>query len=208
MRILKNILPIPRMTLINRLYNNILNDKAKHAVKRVQFELYPYPMMSREEVGIIKEMLLAGSYKRIIEFGAGGSTLYFPKFINEKATWLSFEFDERWFNGLKSKVPKKVDIRLLRDMRDVDRYSGYIHAADFILIDSGVSRGSLIERLSVISNNATVLLHDAGRSSYRHAKNLFQCEIPLTRPHSTDMHGNPLAGGLSLLISKGNKGNL
>lgn len=57
------------------------------------------PWMSKEEIETIKKYL--NSDMIMLEYGCGGSTLFFPQFVKE---YYSIEHDREWFEKIKKQI--------------------------------------------------------------------------------------------------------
>lgn len=57
--------------------------------------------MENREVDIIEAVLLNWQPKMCLEWGAGHSTIYFPKFLHKSAKWISIEHDQDWARTIK-----------------------------------------------------------------------------------------------------------
>ena len=78
----------------------------------------------------------------LLEFGAGGSTLYFAKFFKSVT---SFETNQSWFDKLLLKVPSNVNLIRVANIFDALRGNQLkdIHSFDVILIDASENRAKL-----------------------------------------------------------------
>ncbi len=92
------------------------------------------PMMNNVEIKII-EGLLKPDFE-CFEWGCGGSTLYYPKFVK---SWVSYEHDPEYYNEVKKKKPANVELHLV----SLENYTKIQGIYDFILID-GANRGECL----------------------------------------------------------------
>lgn len=121
-------------------------------------------MMSDEEI------ILVNSYihplARCLEWGSGGSTVYFPG-RNGSVTWLSIEHNGHWVQKIASDLPNNANVVWVPEDEwyvDCVKHSGKF---DFILID-GLHRERCLEvAKEIISEKGAILLHDSGRKEYQ-----------------------------------------
>ena len=122
------------------------------------------PFMAQKEYEYIRDVINTHRLKKVLEWGGGASTLWFPQNCEVKS-WLSIEHNKLYYDYLKPKINEKVDLRLLQDKNDYINIDGEF---DFILID-GIYRQECLQRaFKVLSNNpqARIILHDSGRKAY------------------------------------------
>jgi len=125
-------------------------------------------MMSEKEIKLIDYLIESIKPEVCLEWGAGNSTIYFPKKHNCIKSWLAVEHNENYVKYLKDKVSNKVKINTF--IIESDPY--YIDCIeenkyDFILID-GLYREECLEKaMKVAKQDALILLHDSGRKEYQ-----------------------------------------
>ena len=66
------------------------------------------PWMSQSEIQTIEKYLKPEF--TMLEWGSGGSTLYFPKFVRK---YYSIEHDMSWYDNISPKTPNNVDYHLI-----------------------------------------------------------------------------------------------
>ena len=78
----------------------------------------------------------------LLEFGAGGSTLYFSKFFKSVT---SYETNQSWFDKLLLRVPSNVNLVKVDSILNAlnENTIEEIHRFDVILIDAGENRAKL-----------------------------------------------------------------
>jgi len=140
-----------------------------------------------------RDYILSHVKSSMLEWGSGGSTLYFLENLqNKKLT--SIEHNEEWYKKIKNVIPKNTnhDYILIKGEHvgqnatpyeeNPSGLSSYINfnsneKFDTILVD-GVARSSCLMMAYIKYPNATIFLHDANRNWYDHAISLFgQVEI-------------------------------
>lgn len=145
------------------------------------------PQMSRAEVLKIKDILSKQrSPVSILEWGSGGSTVYFTEFLSSKNisyTWTSLEYNKVWYDQVFNKVKDNKNVNLvLFDVGNtelkqrslpMDEYVFYPSTLekkyDIIFVDGRKRRRCLMESLKLLKPDGLVLLHDARRTYYHSA---------------------------------------
>jgi len=151
------------------------------------------PWMKYKEIEIIKEILINLKPRKCLEWGAGYSTLYFPRFTD--CEWIAIEHDEEWFKKLKDLINRDPRVRIYfvppnnypwsdpygdggyEDLRDYIEFPGKLGKFDFILIDGRARRYCLIKAYEVLNDYGVVVLHDANREYYHEPFKLYQEQI-------------------------------
>lgn len=143
--------------------------------------------MAQEEIAIIEGILLSyGSHLDILEWGSGGSTVYFTQFLRNKGvsyTWVSIEYNKIWYEKISGMTKDDKDISLvLFDVGNtklrqpnvpMNEYVDYPASLgkkyDFILVDGRKRRRCLLEASKLLKPGGTVILHDGRRTFYHSA---------------------------------------
>lgn len=127
----------------------------------------------------------------VLEWGSGGSTVYFPKFLRENDipfSWTSIEYNREWYEKVKeaTKDEPRVDVVLFdsgnTNMKQrnnpMDEYVKYPSTLnmkwDLILVDGRKRRRCLHEATQLLSYTGVVVLHDAQREYYHCAFDAFK----------------------------------
>lgn len=127
----------------------------------------------------------------VLEWGSGGSTLWFADRLPAGATLTSIEHDTAWHENTQRRIGKRQNVQLLLcppsgslgrnatiDEEDPTHLHKYIHAVDgrkfdVILVD-GVARVACMEHArEILSPGGVIFLHDAHRPWYDSGKALF-----------------------------------
>lgn len=141
------------------------------------------PWMKHREIEIIEEILRNLKPNKCLEWGTGYSTLYFPKFLDIDAKWISLEHEKDWFEKIKKcNVNPNVEIFTIKsnkypwsdehrdgsysDLTDYIEFPTKFGKFDFILIDGRARKDCLMKACQIISDKGVVILHDAGRTYY------------------------------------------
>lgn len=130
------------------------------------------PMMTEEEVEIITALLKERQPRRVLAWGSGGSTIYWPPRHPCVQAWISVEHDETWANAVEPYLDPKVHLLLI----PFPGYWDYLcHSGpfDMILVD-GRHRVECMEVASrIVAPKGLVLLHDSARKRYKPAWDFF-----------------------------------
>lgn len=123
------------------------------------------PMMSEIEIQIIDEHLALYKPNRVLEWGSGGSTIYFPRKHPYIEKWVSIEHDGRYVNYIKRAVQSNVDLRHVK----LEEYLNTVkdEKFNFILIDGLMRKECLMFAYDLIISPGIILLHDSGRHEFQ-----------------------------------------
>ena len=198
------IAPPERRSLLHHLrsfYVHRVPASIKFRVKSLQCRLWPRPMMSKPEVSFFTSLLSVGDISHVVEFGSGGSTLFYPKLLPEGGTWTSIESHAGWFELIKKNVNERVRMHLADEVSQADPdFMAALAGADLVLIDGGEDRSRIMDLVRELNPSALVVLHDSWRASYAEAASRFDRVIKVTRPYGVGADGPRSAGGMTLLM--------
>jgi len=155
------------------------------------------PYMKHKEIAIILELLERKKAKYCLEWGAGYSTYYFPKHLNEDALWISLEHDKYWANTIKHIIGANTKVYHIppnnypwtdehndgsyTDLKDYVEFPRSLGMRfDFILVDGRARRNCLICALDLLNSGGVVVLHDANRKYYRDPCKLYRYQVSFT----------------------------
>ncbi len=123
--------------------------------------------LHQKHIDKIKDILKGYKEVKVLEWGAGYSTKYFPDFLrnnNIKYHWAAIEHDKDWYERVKGFNTPNVDL-VLAD-KDSKEYLSPKGKFDFIYID-GRNRVKCLQRAKkLLKPNGVVCLHDADRTKY------------------------------------------
>lgn len=151
--------------------------KAKK-IMGAEADLIPY--MKFKEIDWFSEVLQKLKPRRVLEYGCGYSSLYYPSFLDAQATWTSVEHDEAWSKGIKDKLTdSRVQINHVpADGKEwhkegtLKEFPTYVNTPkkmekfDLILID-GMAREACIDLSPQLLNpKGVVVVHDCNRTKY------------------------------------------
>jgi hypothetical protein len=139
-------------------------------------------MMTDKDIGIIKEVIKERleaprhGVLECLEWGAGHSTLYFPRFIEESGrrgyTWDSIEHDPEWHRATMATIDgvyAKVTLCKLTPECYAQKPLSFGNRYDFVLVDGRLRRRCLITASKILAVGGVVVLHDAKREYYHSA---------------------------------------
>jgi len=161
--------------------------------------LKPYIYMKYREIEIIEEILHNLKPQKCLEWGAGYSTLYFPRFLERRSEWISIEHDYEWFNKIKILI-KKQNVENVKifyippdnllgiegiddvkgkhlDLRTYIEYPARFKPFNFVLIDGRARKDCLTKAYDLITDLGVVILHDANRKRYHQPFHLYKHQI-------------------------------
>lgn len=151
------------------------------------------PYMPQQEIAIIDLLMHVLHPKRILEYGAGGSTVRWSQ-IRSVEEWLAVEHSEEWYRKVAMETGDHV--RLLTgsatdasDYVDAPGVHGYF---DLIFVDGLWRIECVRESVKRLQPWGVVLLHDAGRRDYDAAWDVYPCTVLLSK-------GTEAANGLLAL---------
>ncbi|NNG47347.1 MAG: hypothetical protein HKM86_09595 [Deltaproteobacteria bacterium] len=157
-------------------------------------------MMGNRETRFIESALLGNnrSRLRILEWGCGGSTAYFPMVLARHGIeylWFSIEHNRDWHLSVSEELQDEKNIRFFlfevvgedpwsRACR-MDEYVSFPATLgvlfDMILVDGRKRRRCLLEAKRLLAPGGVVFLHDAQRRRYHCALTDYPDSLFLTR---------------------------
>lgn len=148
-----------------------------------------YAWMKHKEIDLISELILNLKPSKCLEWGAGYSTLTFPKLLNSDFEWLSVEHDQVWSDKINAINPRlNVSVKCIppdnypfSDEHNDGNYTdmkSYIEfppvGQDFILVDGRARAFCVRKSFDLLNSDGFVVLHDANRQHYHQFFNLFK----------------------------------
>ena len=129
--------------------------------------------------GILRTLAKGKTKLEILEWGMGGSTIYFPKYLMQQNIdfyWTSIEHDSKWFCKIKDMRGPHTKLVLIPLQGDnpydepMDDYVDYLIAEDrkydLIFIDGRKRARCLAMAARYIKPDGVVVLDDAFREKY------------------------------------------
>lgn len=125
------------------------------------------PMMADCELVIMRSLLWAQRPLRVLEWGAGDSTVYWPGQCPWLGEWVAIEHDVGWYERLKGEVDGCVDLRLVSREEYYEPLLSEAREYDLVIVDGLYRRCCLLVATEVVAWGGIVVLHDAGREEYK-----------------------------------------
>jgi predicted O-methyltransferase YrrM len=177
------------------------------------------PWMQGEQIELIEKVLASFGKKRVdvLEWGASGSTVYFPAMMDKKGigySWLSLEHNAKWHRRMQKALQHNPNVKL--KLFEVDRktaapqdYDDYVSYPvflnryfDFILVDGRERARCLMLASNLLNPGGIVFLHDAERERYHHAFDFFGNGV-LLESEGKDNPDAWIAGGYEKILNDG-----
>lgn len=136
---------------------------------------YDEPCMSKQCKEFIEHFIPKYGINNILEFGSGGSTIWFSKLIKGNIT--SIEHDRNFFQRLRNIIKKKnIGSRIsLNISPDEEIYAKYIkfleREYDLVFID-GIKRIECMEESACKA--PCIMIHDSERKEYKEGYNYLE----------------------------------
>lgn len=123
------------------------------------------PMMSDEEIKVIDELFDKHKFKTCLEWGSGGSTIYFPRRHKSITRWYSIEHNGKYVDMIKRSLENTVTLKHVT----LENYLGVVKGMkfDFILIDGLMRQECLMFAEDMLNRGGVILLHDASRPEFQ-----------------------------------------
>lgn len=160
------------------------------------------PYMQRSDVEAISTTIEQLRPKKVLEYGAGGSSVYFPSVFPFIGVWLAIEDQAIWASEVMSQAGEKSAL-VIYAVHDADK--NYVTAPDkykpfdLIIID-GLKRMECLEHSKeLIAPGGLVLLHDADRKSYKEATKIYPHWKRLTNGNTPDGFGYMKRDGILMM---------
>ncbi|MCD7971385.1 MAG: hypothetical protein LUG18_01785 [Candidatus Azobacteroides sp.] len=140
------------------------------------------PYMKEREIEIFKEILIKNKPARVLEYGCGYSSIYYPQFLPETSRWFSVEHNQEWGEYVKKRISAKTTLSLVppdnatyKDDGYEGDFTSYVEKGkefapfDLILVD-GMAREVCIDYVyDLLTDDGLLIVHDANRPCYREA---------------------------------------
>jgi predicted O-methyltransferase YrrM len=127
-------------------------------------EFFYAPYLGSNQTMVIIDLLDRIKPKRVLEYGAGYSTVFFPSFF-PSTKWIAIEHNDFFTDAIKELMPDNVSLYIEPIHNHYVRLGEYFKNQDgpfdFIFVD-GERRPECIELAPRIMNDgAVILMHDA-----------------------------------------------
>lgn len=102
---------------------------------------------------------------RIFEYGAGNSTLYYAKHVQQV---VSVEHNESWYHAIKSNLPQNVSIKLLKVENGEYQRALSLESIkfDLIIIDGRERVSCCKAAIDALTEDGVIILDDSERPKY------------------------------------------
>lgn len=154
------------------------------------------PHMPQQEIAVMEALFAFKRPRRVLEYGAGGSTLRWSR-VRSVEEWVSVEHSEEWYRKVGQAVAiYHAPVTLLTGhATDADCYvnaPGIRPPYDLIFVD-GLFRVECVRNApELLAEHGVLVLHDAGRAEYHECWDTFPNLVHLT-------HGDGLRDGLMVM---------
>lgn len=137
-------------------------------------KLLDRPYLADCEIEIMDSIFQAQRPRRVLEWGAGGSTLHWPQKYAFVEEWIAIEHDEEFANEVLGRADAKVQVLQL-DPPQYWRWAERLGSFDLIIVD-GLHRVECLKAArGLLAEGGIVVLHDSGRSVYNEAWKPWPC---------------------------------
>jgi hypothetical protein len=138
-------------------------------------------MMDPAEIQAMRKILVERKPHRVLEWGSGGSTMYWPRMF-PSIDWVSVEHNPDYARALKGKITSNVTLLQLDFPSYHELTPKKAGMFDLIIVDGRKRVRCLNIGRDLLVHGGTVLLHDAGRERYTPARKFYQNIIVLSPP--------------------------
>lgn len=142
------------------------------------------PMMNPKETMALRLLIGTRKPKRVLEWGAGASTLYFPKYF-PSVEWLSVEHNADYAEAVAKQLPPNVTLLRLDFPEYYQLTSNEVGKFDLIIVDGRKRVRCLDAARELLNPGGAVVLHDSGRARYAPAKEFYKEMKTLVDPTPT-----------------------
>jgi predicted O-methyltransferase YrrM len=177
------------LTLASQVYREYRDKFARRLLRRASV-----PWMRHRELDTIREVIQSLQPRMCLEWGAGYSTLHFPRLLSPEARWVSVEHDAAWASRVRNmnrdprvtvfcvppnQFPRTDADGSEADLSDYLEFPARFAPFDFILIDGRARAAALQRARAMLSENGVVVLHDANRRRYLDATRAYAHQLLL-----------------------------
>lgn len=146
------------------------------------------PEMPDKDVKSIEYLIEYGQPDHILEWGSGGSTIYFSyKYQDIFDSYLAIEDDSDWHDYVNNNVFGNTSVYY---RKPINYYSDILKMGknfDLILIDGRYRQACMVVAKQIVTENGIVLLHDSERDIYDSVHGLFEYNKQITEDVKYEM---------------------
>ncbi len=138
------------------------------------------PFMRYKEIAVMEEVIQKLKPSKVLEFGCGLSTLYFPTKLKLNAEWHAIEHNEKWFKDVQRQISNPNLVKLYHipvdseevGIEDEHKFKSYVDFPsslgkfDLILVDGVARKECITKAKQLLNKNGLLIVHDSNRSAY------------------------------------------
>ena len=143
-------------------------------------DIQPVPMMDPPEIEAVRRLIEERKPKRVLEWGSGGSTLYWPVEFPE-IEWVSVEHNPEYAAAIQDRLAPNASLHR-PDFPAYYQLPAEFGVFDLVIVDGRERVRCLDAARSLLAEGGAVVLHDAGRSRYAPAKDYYRRLTVLVEP--------------------------
>lgn len=145
----------------------------------------PDPLMHPEEIEALHTLIEKRQPQRVLEWGGGGSTLYWPDAYPD-IDWVTIESDQKWYERLGEQVAESVTLLHLEGAELYSIGAAAIGTFDIIIVDCKTWRVECLEHARDLLNpGGVVVQHDSFQPRWKPGWKYYDEPIHLVKPRST-----------------------
>lgn len=138
-------------------------------------KINPLPWLTDQAIDFLEDLISCNKEIKILEFGSGGSTLWFAKKNNVEL--VSIEHDENWYKKVSDELKEKslnIDYRLIkRNYFEVcDEFPD--EHFDLVLVDAKDRIDCIKKAIRVLKKGAILMLDNAERPKFQIAHEILK----------------------------------
>ena len=152
------------------------------------------PYMQKIDIEAIAEVMEARRPRKVLEYGSGASSTYWPQRYEFIKTWVAVEHQAKWALAVAEQQVQNVIVILTGNLTE----ESYVHPPetlvpfDMIIVDGMLREKCLELSYRWLAPGGVVLLHDADRLGME--------QFEKTSPHFTYLtHGSMRRDGLLMM---------
>lgn len=148
------------------------------------------PLMDKREIEVLNRLLTERKPRRLLEWGSGGSTLYWPPRFPD-IQWISIEHDEAYFRAVSKECAPWVVVLHLQRPEYINLDNHCLGMFDFIIVDGHPpTRIHCIQRAKkLLTENGVVLLHDSHFPPYLKGRKEWNKVTEVCSPNQENKRG-------------------
>lgn len=137
-------------------------------------KLLDTPWMNKNEIGALTALIERRQVTRVLEWGGGGSTLYWPRLFPD-IEWLTIEHDPRYAEAIRTRMTSNVTLLERLPPAYYDLTPEKVGTFDLILVDGlGAWRVTCLDRARrLLSPDGVAVLHDAANPRHDAANDIY-----------------------------------